>query len=168
LAVFLILVYILGCSGGRDLGVETPVPDGTIVLVKKGDALGAFVLKNQVLDSNEAAEYTWYYRTDGQATFLSDEAHLFQQGEGKTSEVRRSDRPFTHIEFGPFLIGWSGKRKGEGWIYYERFAGEAVAPGDLLICVTDETDIEKINAKEGRWIYKGSPTDPGITLAAGP
>ena len=113
LAVFLILVYILGCSGGRDLGVETPVPDGTIVLVKKGDALGAFVLKNQVLDSNEAAEYTWYYRTDGQATFLSDEAHLFQQGEGKTSEVRRSDRPFTHIEFGPFRIGWSAKAKGK-------------------------------------------------------
>jgi hypothetical protein len=64
--------------------------------------------------------------------------------------------------FGPFSIGWSGHTDGEGYIYYEHFAGEKIEPDCVRVCVTGERDITKIDAADPKWLYKGSPSDSGV------
>jgi len=92
-------------------------------------------------------DYEWFYRTDGKGTFGKKEPNSFQAGKSSGDA----------IEFGPFRVSWSCK----GFLYYSRFPGAKVQPGDLKICVTNETDIEKIDAADKKWKYKGSPIDPG-------
>jgi hypothetical protein len=159
-----------------------PVPNGTIVLLKKGNTYGAFVPYNQqpsigVLPGRSLPpptpfrlakppkplrlEYAWYYRSDGKGTFRGAERGRFDSGYAKKPKQKELP-PWYLIGFGPFSVGWEGVAEGYGWLYYPRFSNQKVMPGDQLMCVTKETDISKINATDPKWIYKGSPTDLGI------
>jgi len=163
---FLITMTVLalltsGCRfGGRDNAVSTMVDDGQIVLVRQGaNTYGAMVAAKQRM-SPDRLEFKWYYRTDGKGTFKRSEAGVYGSGTG--TGVPESSVPYLMARFGPFSAGWSGHTDGQGYLYYTRFEGEAVSSSDTRICVTNETDIEKIDATDHRWIYRGSPTDIGV------
>ncbi len=139
--------------------VEPPISDGTIVLVRKGAAYGAFIPRNQKM-TPETVEYDWYYRTDGKGTFKAAESPSFKSGKGGGVE----GVGILDIKFGPFSIWWTGHTTGKGFIYYDRSPDQRVRPDGLRICVTGETDMETIDATDSKWVYKGSPSDPGHRL----
>lgn len=162
----LISLTIGGCTTGGGSSATPSVPDGRVVLVKKGAVFGALILRNQCMTDQEKGEYEWYYRTDGKGTFSRKERNSFRHGFGKVSG---RDAPGPHnesITFGPFVVGWSGHMEGAGWLYYGRFPNEKIADDDVRICITSETSVEKVNATDSKWIYKGSPSDPGITAGS--
>lgn len=135
-------------------GISTAIPervsDGTVVLVRKGHIYGAFILLNQMVDP-ERTEFLWYYRTDGQGN-LGEGPPTVHSGRGRAGPIK----------FGPFEVSWSGAEDGKGWLYYWKLPGQEVGPHDLRICVTEHTDVEDLDASAPEWLFKGSPTDPGI------
>lgn len=143
-------------SFSRSSAVEPPVIDGEIVLLKRGSAIGIIVPTRQTSEPERIA-YDWYYRTDGGGTFRAQDAGKYRRG-----HVERAKE----VRFGPFSVSWSVHSDGSGYLYYDKFGGSTVAPDDVRICVTHETDLERINAYDPRWVFKGSPTDPGIRLTA--
>ncbi len=133
--------------------VEDRVADGEIVLVKKGIVYGAFIVWNKSVGHDpgtEEVEYKWWYRVDGKGTFTEAESRSFRSGTGKGRST---------IEFGPFSIMWSSRGPGQSSIYYDHFAGDMISRKSLRICVTNETNIETINATDEKWVYKASPID---------
>ncbi|MHB1001572.1 MAG: hypothetical protein ACYC27_20215 [Armatimonadota bacterium] len=149
--ILVLLISIILLGGCTRSAIESPVNNGDIVLVKKGNIYGAFIPGNQEMEP-ETLDYDWYYRTDGKGTFRSSESSEFKHGNGKGAPIK----------FGAFTIGWSGNMKGKGFIYYKHENGGRVSPDDIRICVTGETDIEKIDAADGRWLYRASTTDRGV------
>jgi len=167
--------------GARYNATVFPVSDGDVVLVKKGNAYGAFILRHQqpgpemvtgsgpppaaptqlVPRASERVEYTWYFRSDGRGTFQPSEERRVERGYAKKA-ARTNMPPFRAIRFGPFSVGWSSASPGYGWLYYPRFNDEEVLRDDQRFCVTGETDITRIDARDHRWVYKGSPADPGV------
>lgn len=130
---------------GYSPGHPEPIRDGQIVLVRQGACYGAFAPRRQTV-TPERIEYDWYLRCDGQGVFAGHEPLGVGKGMGVGSLVR----------FGPFVIPWSGRRVGEGNIYYHYFAFQAVPRWATRICVTSETDITSIDAADPKWRYKGS------------
>lgn len=59
-----------------------PVPDGVIVLLRKGDAYGAIIPVSQTINP-EQIKYEWYYRTDGKS-HLGDSVPSVKQGTGSS------------------------------------------------------------------------------------
>ncbi len=145
-----------GRQKGISAAIETPVSNGEIVLVKKGEAIGAFIPTKQT-SSPERISYDWYFRTDGQGTFRAEEAEDYESGHVE------ADRK---VGFGPFVIPWSFQSDGAGWLYYGKSPDSPVEEDDIRICLTHERDLEQIDAFDHRWIFKGSLSDEGIRLAA--
>jgi len=155
-----IVLLVAGCTGPRQIAVETPIRSGQIVLLRKGAKnYGAFIPTSQSMVP-EQLRFTWYYRTDGNGTFKPTETARYRSGSGPVGQDRSV--PYNVAQFGPFSLGWSGHDDRQGYIYYRHFEGDVVSPDDDLICVTEETDITRIDATDPKWVYKGSPTDPGI------
>ncbi len=145
----------------------SPVPDGRVILVKKGNTLGALILRDQtVAGTGDSVRYNYYYRSDGKGAFSASEASRYKHGTGVVSKPESPPVRWLLIRFGPFAVRWSPHMTGSGWISYDHIRGERVAPGDLRISVTSETDINRVDAADSRWIYKGSPSDPGVTATA--
>ncbi len=135
---------------GVSSGVDDPVGKDVVVLLRKGDQYGAFTLTAQN-QSAETVTYKWYYRSDGQGTFAATDEYV-QTGTA-------SGPP---IAFGPFSVGWSIHTSDSGWLYYDKMPGDKNSSDDLRICVTDQTDISKIDARDPTLIYKVSIIDAGI------
>jgi len=134
---------------GVTVAVDRAIPNGTVVLVRKGHSYGGFILTDQTVRP-ENMKYSWFYRTDGKGILDSNDPNVFTgHGEG------------SRIQFGSFEISWSGNQDGRGFIYYKHMAGDKIEPSDLHICVTDKKAIDGIDASAKEWIYKGSPTDEG-------
>lgn len=150
--------------------VVPPVPDGKIILLKKGKMLGALVLKNQTVFAGTHFRYSYYYRSDGRGTFTQHEPSKCANGVGTVEVPKGSGKevPRVPIKFGVFAVGWGPSEEGYGWLLYDHFDREAIGTDDLRICVTSETDISKIVATNQKWIYKGSPSDPGVTASGKP
>jgi hypothetical protein len=163
LAVFVVLLIMRGCSinfAGHTNWVGDKVPNGQIILVRKGaSSYGAFIPTSQRMGPDRV-KFAWYYREDGKGTFKPTQSAQYKTGTGVG--VPDGSVPWLMVRFGPFSVGWSGHQDGEGSLYYSRIEGQAVLPDDVRICVTAETDIRKIDAADPKWVYKGSPTDPGI------
>jgi len=123
-----------------------PIPDGILVLVKKKNTYGAFILSQQSVWEEEKASYKWWYRTDGDGD-LTHNSVITGSGACNASE---------QIRFGPFIVRWSGNMAGKGWISYDYMPGEDVPDHGLRICVTGETSINGIDAADSKWKYKGS------------
>lgn len=155
-------IVIEGCSisiGPKSDAVKPPVKDGVIVLVRKGNTFGAFIPRNQRMNP-ENLKYEWYFPTDGKGTFRKSNISKCRSGNG--TGTASNNHPGYLVAFGPFNIPWSGNEDGKGFFYYDHFEKEPIAASDTRICVTGETDINKINATDRKWIYKGSPDDKGI------
>ncbi len=135
---------------GVNSAMDAPVSDGVVVLVRKGNQYGAFVTSPRS-SSLEVVSYKWSFRSDGCGRLDASDPQV-QSGEA-------TDVP---IQFGPFLVAWSAHTITSGWLYYEKTPGDPIAPVDLRICVTDETDIRNVDACDRKWIYKASTVDAGI------
>ncbi len=145
------------CSHDWRLGISRslgPLPDGTLVLVKRGETCGAFVLSYQTT-TPEKARYRWWFRTDG-GTRLDAGSPAVTSG---ASECDVESDPGARITFGPFRVDWSGNTQGFGYIYHSKAPGERVTAGTVLICVTDAKVIAGINTADPKWRFKGSPAD---------
>lgn len=134
---------------GISSAVDGPVSDGRVILVRLGNSYGAFILTNQTMNPGRT-DFIWYFRSDGKGILDSQEPAV-TQGKGSGSKIR----------FGPFDVAWSSESNGRGYIYYKHFPGDVVDASSLRICVTGLEGVDKINASDPKWIYKGSPTDPG-------
>jgi len=166
--VVALLMGLVGCSiGGGTQSVNAAIKNGQIILVRQGSsAYGLLVPKRQSAET-EGVTFTWYYRTDGRGTFKSADHNHYRTGTGVGVHVRPGP-PWLTAKFGPFAIGWSSAEDKVGYLYYARSEGEAVSPSDVRICVTKETDVQKVDAASPRWLYKGSPDDSGIRGGAKP
>ncbi len=156
LAAVLIASYTNSRRTGVSAAVKPPVEDGEVVLLARGNAIAAVILTQQTLEP-ERVSYDWFYRTDGGSTFRVQDAGRFLSGQVSDA---------TKIGFGPFSLGWSGHSDGSGYLYYEHFPGYPIAKDDTRICVTHRRDLERIDAFDPRWLFKASPSDPGIGLSS--
>ncbi len=142
------------CAHDWELGISRTVEklllNGKIVLLRKGIAIGAFIPISQVRSPKEQITFKWYYRSDGLGTFGKSSKNKFQSGQ--TTDT-------SWVKFGTFLLMWSLREDGKGHLQYERLPGEPVDKTTTLICVTEETEIETIDALSSIWNYKGSPIE---------
>lgn len=136
---------------------EPPIADGRIILVKRGKNLGALILRNQQVRPTHA-DFTWYCRTDGKGTFRKCDAGLFQTSHGSSG---RNTSPVQDFSFGPFSVKWSATDAGKGVVAYPKYPEGAMSTSNTLICPTNETDIEKIDATDPKWLYKAYVDDKG-------
>jgi len=144
-------------EGGRtgiSTAVQPPVKDREIVLLIKGDTIGAVIPTKQTT-TPERISYDWYYRTDGGGTFRPADEMKYRSGHTRNAKS---------ISFGPFSVWWSGHDEGSGYLYYEDFPGYPISKNDIRMCVTHEWDLRRIDAFDRRWVFKGSPSDPGMRL----
>lgn len=144
LAVFAVACKPVG--NGQSSANESPVPDGNIVLVMRGKEVGAFIPNNQKA-SPEVTDYTWYYRADGKGTFSTNDPGVTA---GTVSNA-------TSIAFSTFAVDWSINANGRGWVYFSRGPTELGKTPDFVMCVTGETNIAAVNAKDRKWKYRGRP-----------
>jgi len=135
--------------------IEPPINDGEIVLLEKGNAIGVIIPTKQTTEP-ERASYDWYYRTDGGGTFRPQDAGRYRSGHVEGAK---------QVRFGPFSVPWSGHSDGSGYLYYDRFPGSQVTSGGVRICPTHELNLATVNAYDPHWVFKGSPSDPGIRLS---
>lgn len=156
IACLIALLSVTGCMEfGGSSAYPAPIPDGHIVLVKEGKTYGAFILNNQQMDP-ETTDFTWYLRSDGKGTFYTDDEAVSR---GSASNAKNT------INFETFQVEWSVRTNGSGYIYYPNSSGGIGASGPnsrpLLLCVTSETDITKIDATDPKWVFKGSSNEIG-------
>jgi len=83
------------------------IPDGSLIVMKKGKHIGLVIINDQKSDP-ETCSYKWYYRQDGQYTFKDDKK--FTTGEVKDTKS---------IKFGVFDCDWSINTEKIGFIYFE-------------------------------------------------
>lgn len=145
-------------ANGVSAAVEPPIRDGEIVLLMKGQTAGALIPTKQTT-TPERISYDWYYRTDGGGTFRPADERKYRSGHTRDAK---------NISFGPFSVGWSGHDEGSGYFYYEHFPGSPVSKNDIRICVTHERDLARIDVLDPKWVFKASPSDPGLRFASGP
>lgn len=161
LVLTLLAFSLVGCvkfgGGSSSAGL---VRNKRIVLLRKGpNCYGAFIPTSQHIMPDKL-KYRWYYRTDGKGTFKRSEAAEYKSGSGVG--VDDSHVPWLMARFGELGVGWSCHQVGEGHVYYSKFSNDPVSLDDERICITKETNIEKIDATDPKWVYKASPADPGI------
>jgi len=136
------------------------VPDGFVILVRRGNTFGCFIPRNQ-RKKGESLEYDWYYRTDALGKFSTVDPDV-HQGHSFAGPYIRGQGLVT-VNFGPFKIEWSSDDPGWGWLYYGDYLGrETIAADDLRICSTDCKSVEFIDARSAEWIYKAYVRDPGL------
>ena len=149
------------------------VANGQLVLLRKNDTYGAFMLTGQgttkqrirwrgILpqiykdSSQRRAQFIWRFGTDPNGGF-----------DTRSSEVEWSDDPKRvwdkggewMIAFGPFALEWSNCTKDKGWIYYTRAAIHTLREDDLAICVTNLRSFDGVNPRDPNWLYRRSTVD---------
>ncbi len=137
---------------GQTSANEAPVPDGQIVLLRRGNEMAAFILRNQT-SQPERTDYTWYYRADGKGTFpVKDPAVM-------TGTVTNASQ----IAFATFSVEWSINGNGRGWVYFSAGPTDLQKKTDYAMCVTTETNLASLDAKDRHWDYRSRP---GINVKA--
>jgi hypothetical protein len=139
----------------QGVSCAVPVSSGQVVLVRKGEVYGAFVLTSQS-STPEAARFIWRYGTDSAGGFNTGDPGVTSSIDPKPTE-KPHGAPV--IRFGPFEITWSGGPNGAGWIYYAKTPGDKLAADDLAICVTDERSMNNLRPRDKKWQYRRSPVD---------
>lgn len=148
LATFLVLVC--GCSdpnSGQSAAHETPVADGQIVLVRRTNEVGGFILRNQK-SSPEQTDYIWFYRSDGKGRLSPGDPAV------STGIVSNAAK----VSFASFSIGWSIRNEGKGWVYFSALPTQLGKAADYEMCVTTETNAATIDANDRRWKYRSRPS----------
>jgi hypothetical protein len=138
------------------------IPDGFVILVRRGNTFGCFIPRNQN-KKGESVEYDWYFRTDGRGRFDPEDPQV-NSGHSFAGPYVPGIGHSVVIEFGPFSIPWSGHAPGWGYVYYDYNPDppDRTAPDVLRISSTDIKSLDLINARDRRWIYKSHRTDVGL------
>lgn len=113
-------------SSQRLRGFPTPVPDGSLVLLKNGNNILLVMVDHQSF-TPEACDFTWYARKDGQVPWVPDDNSALQSG----TETGHAKSVLELSVIG-FDLQWSGNRQGFGYIYYPATGFMAVACGVKL------------------------------------
>lgn len=145
-----LVLPVLGCRDpniGQSSANEAPVADGQVVLVRSGNEVGAFVLKNQQFGP-EVTDYLWFLRTDGGGSFKNGDAAV------KTGYVAKA----TKINFGNFTVGWSGHSNQSGWVYFSKGPADLKKQAAFEMCVTTATNVYAVDASDSRWRYRERPS----------
>ena len=133
------------------------IRDGEVVLVRAGDARGAFRLMGQGVGPDAGPEdvrVEWRYRDDGGAVLggwgsRSGSSAIDTSGPG-------SDR----IAFGPFSIGWSSRSEGEGYLSYPDPDGELRGrPERPAVAWTGLDSIKGIDTSDPKWAWRSAWAD---------
>ena len=128
---------------GANLGhYDRTIADGQLVLVRRKEAYGGFIIDRR-LGNPDRVEITWWYRIDG-------DGHLGHSGvhTGTASCLFPQN-----IEFGPFKLVWSPTTDGTT-------VGYGIGPGlnrldrELAICATDLGGVEDVDAASPQWQYR--------------
>jgi hypothetical protein len=135
-----------------------PIRDGTVVLVRKGQVYGAFMIERQ-RQRPEEASYVWAYGADGRRPLDAADPEATRSSSPATTVDRHGER---RVEFGPFSVEWSAgpSSSGWGWLYYPRAPGDPLTEDDVAICVTDAESFHGIRPADSRWVYRRSPVEP--------
>ena len=135
----------------RGMGHATlaPIGCGVVVLARRGDHYGAFILRAQSV-SPPNSSYDWWYRSDGHGRLTPGDPGVHAgQGNGTT------------IAFGPFQIGWAPAGEGMGRLLYSWDLRQppflAGAESGLAFCVTDERTVHGVDAAADHWAYATAP-----------
>jgi hypothetical protein len=155
-----ILLLLSGCSAATQnmsQAIPQPLPDGTVLLLRKKHAFGAIILDRQ-REFPQQVDFTWYYRDDGGSILDPHEPNVLT-GQGHS---RGSGMP--EIRFGSFAVGWSVAATGLGYVYYERLANDPPQPDELEIAVTSISDLNGVDANDPRWAYRAAPPAYYYTL----
>lgn len=170
----LVILAVSGCVGQkatyhstmnhhtRKISVAAdPAGLKSVILLRKGSRnYGVLIPLAFQGDDFETISYRWYYRTDGKGTFKRSDAARYKSGTGVVKY--EGEFPWYTGRFGPFELGWSGRGNKSGWIYYPRLDERKASSDKVRICITEEKNLEKINATDRKWVYKGSVDDLGI------
>lgn len=139
--------------GGISTAYPEPIPNGRVVLARKGRAVGAFIPLEQTV-TPERMLFRWWYREDGQG-ILDSTADLVTTG---TNVCFPGESNEGGIRFGPFAIGWSGCADGKGFVYFDYAHPDVVPEAALRLCVTDVTEVKGVNASDPRWDFRSTPS----------
>ena len=140
---------------GVSRAVSTKISSGRVVLVRKGDVYGCFMLTEQSAKP-ETASFVWRHGTDAAGGFDPEDPGVEGSDVAKSVQNRQGNRM---IEFGPFEIQWSGSLGGQSWIYYAKSPGDELMKDDLAICVTEEESCDAVRPRDPKWQYRRSPVD---------
>lgn len=154
-AMSLELVLCVSCRrtpGGQSAAHPRPVSDGQIVLVRKSNEVGAFILSNQVVVRAGPIEtgrmdYAWFYRKDGNG--LLDPS--------SPSVTSGCVTGASQVAFGGFSVPWSMCGQGSGWVYYSALPMLPRGRALFEMCVTSETNIATIDGLDPKWAFQQRP-----------
>ena len=127
-------------NGVRLNAFPLQIPDGTAVVLKKGDALGVVFVTDQKSDP-EQCTFRWLLRRDGSLKFHA-----------KAEGLEGTKRGATALKFGPFELEWSVNTGGYGWVYFpddgDVYMGilVGVKREDLLVKLASVPLIKKVRA----------------------
>ena len=148
LLLILMLLAVSGCKDanrGQSAGNETPVLDGQIVLLKRGNEVAAFIPSHQRM-SPEQTDYVWFYRSDGKGRLSPGDPAV---ATGVVSNATHA----TKISFATFSIDWSINTDRKGWVYFSAAPLQLGKVTDYAMCVTTETNLAVMDANDRRWKY---------------
>jgi hypothetical protein len=138
-----------------------PIPDGFVILVRRGNLFGCFIPRKQH-QRGESLEYDWYYRTDGLGRFDTDQSSV-KHGHSFAGPYKPGSGQLVTIKFGPFAVEWSGHGPDWGFLYYDDdICVDPVPTDQLRICATNHKSVEFLDGKSNEWIYKAYLVDPGV------
>jgi hypothetical protein len=108
--------------------------------------------------SPEETDFVWYYRTDGKGTFAPGDPAV------SIGVVTNA----TQISFATFSVKWSIHTAGRGmassgWVYFPNGQYDFLKAADYAMCVTTETNVAEIDARDRRWKYR---VRPGVSIRA--
>ncbi len=126
------------------------VPMNTIVLVRKKELYGAFILRRGKNYQNK--DFEWYYRTDGKGLFDPSDPAV------------KSGKSSGPVTFGQFFVFKSCYNPTKDSVHYPQTPEWPLPPpaDELRLCVTNETSVLDIDATNAKWVYKASSVDPGV------
>jgi hypothetical protein len=135
----------------QSMAFHRPVADGSIVILKQGSTVGAFILENQT-QSPELTDYRWFLRSDGKTTFDPKDSAVL------TGVVRSA----SDIKFGPFKVEWSTAGNGLGYVYYpidyiSVFHHVIQTRGSFEMAIPSARDIKDIDASSEKLAFRRIP-----------
>lgn len=149
-------MVLIGFRDKSQLGGSVTIRDRTIVLLKKGETSGAFILTRESR-SPEVVDYKWFLRNDGKSTFDTNDPNC------SSGIVKNA----TGITFGPFKIQWSSNGGWEGYLYYPLPYWWVKMPWGKYwgmrnfhspsMAITTETNLSEVDANDPRWKFKNGP-----------
>jgi hypothetical protein len=148
---------VLAASGLKPeiLGVGNAlvVREKQVILLRLGEQTGLlFPTQITGVEGGPTISYDWCFRPSGSGVLKKGDRSV-EAGQAQAGEKQA-------LTVGPLTLKWSGRCKGEGYLYYSKEPAEGQADQRIWICVTSETDPDGVDPGDARWEYAVSPFEP--------